>query len=80
MTTYAGMMDAMAEALGVRRRPRISVPVLTPDPELALDRPGHPGRPGVAKPLVEGLATDTVVEDPSGMELFESSRRRSSRR
>ena len=26
---------------------------------------------GVARPLIEGLATETVVRDPSGMELFE---------
>ena len=25
---------------------------------------------GVAKPLIEGLATETVVTDPSGMEIF----------
>jgi hypothetical protein len=25
---------------------------------------------GVARPLIEGLATETVVSDPSGMELF----------
>ncbi len=25
---------------------------------------------GVARPLVEGLSTETVVTDPSGMELF----------
>ena len=27
----------------------------------------------VAKPLIEGAATETVVKDPSGMELFEVS-------
>ena len=26
---------------------------------------------GVARPLVEGLSTETVVTDPSGMELFD---------
>jgi hypothetical protein len=26
---------------------------------------------GVAMPLIEGLSTETVVEDPSGMELFD---------
>jgi hypothetical protein len=26
---------------------------------------------GVARPLIEGLATETVVTDPSGMALFE---------
>jgi hypothetical protein len=26
---------------------------------------------GVAKPLIEGLSTETVVNDPSGAELFD---------
>ena len=29
---------------------------------------------GVARPLIEGLATETVVSDPSGMELFDVTR------
>ena len=29
VTTYAGMMDAVADALGIRPRRRIGVPVLT---------------------------------------------------
>ena len=29
---------------------------------------------GVARPLVEGLTTETVVEDPSGMGLFDVER------
>jgi hypothetical protein len=29
----------------------------------------------VARPLIEGLATETVVTDPSGMRLFPSIRR-----
>lgn len=71
VTTYAGMMDDMAVALGIRPRPRLSVPVLSPG--LSSRRLGlvTPVDTGVARPLVEGLATDTVVEDPSGMELFE---------
>jgi len=30
-----------------------------------------PVDPGVARPLVEGLATKTIVTDPSGMALFD---------
>ena len=26
---------------------------------------------GVARPLVEGLSTDTTIQDPSGMSLYE---------
>ena len=29
---------------------------------------------GVARPLVEGLSTETVVGDPTGMELFDVER------
>jgi uncharacterized protein YbjT (DUF2867 family) len=71
VTTYAGMMDAMAAALGIRPRRRISVPVLTPTLSSHWIGLVTPVDAGVARPLVEGLATDTVVEDPSGMDLFD---------
>ena len=29
-----------------------------------------PVDPGVAKPLIEGMETETVITDPSGMEPF----------
>ncbi len=66
VTTYAGMMDSMADAIGIRRRPRISVPVLSPTLSSHWIGLVTPVDAGVAKPLVEGLATDTVVEDPVG--------------
>lgn len=68
VTTYAGMMDAVADAIGVRHRPRISVPVLSPGLSARWLGLVTPVDTGVARPLVEGLTTDTVVEDPSGME------------
>lgn len=71
VTTYAGMMDQMAEALGIRPRRRLSVPVLTPGLSSRWIGLVTPVDAGVAKPLIEGLATDTVVEDPSGMQLFD---------
>lgn len=71
VTTYAGMMDQMAEALGIRPRRRLSVPVLTPGLSSRWIGLVTPVDAGVAKPLIEGLATDTVVEDPSGMALFD---------
>lgn len=74
VTTYAGMMDSMADALGVFRRPRLQVPVLTPTLSSHWIGLVTPVDAGVAKPLIEGLATDTVVEDPSGMELFDIER------
>lgn len=71
VTTYGGMMDAMADALGVRRRLRISVPVLSPTLSSHWIGLVTPVDAGVARPLVEGLATDTIVTDPSGMALFQ---------
>jgi uncharacterized protein YbjT (DUF2867 family) len=69
--TYASMLDAMADALGVRRRPRIQVPLLTPWLSSHWIGLITPVDAGVARPLVEGLSTDTTVTDPSGMELFD---------
>jgi uncharacterized protein YbjT (DUF2867 family) len=71
VTTYAGLMDAAAEALGIRPRRRISIPVLSPGLSSRWLGLVTPVDTGVARPLVEGLATDTVVRDPSGMELFD---------
>jgi len=71
VTTYAGMMDAVAEAIGIRPRPRISVPVLSPGLSSRWLGLVTPVDTGVARPLVEGLTTDTVVRDPTGMAHFE---------
>lgn len=71
VTTYGGMLDLAADAVGVRRRPRIGVPLLTPSLSSRWIGLVTPVDTGVARPLVEGLTTETVVEDPSGMELFD---------
>lgn len=71
VTTYAGMMDAMAEALGLRPRRRLPVPILSPRLSSLWIGLVTPVDTGVARPLVEGLATETVVADESGMELFD---------
>src|ERR1700727_1832959 len=68
---YGSMLDRMAEALGRRRRPRIPVPLLSPWLSSHWIGLVTPVDAGVARPLVEGLSTDTTVTDPSGMELFE---------
>lgn len=70
VTTYGALLDLAADAIDVRRRPRVGVPVLSP--ELSSRWLGliTPVDVGVARPLVEGLSTETVVEDPSGMRLF----------
>lgn len=71
VTTYGGMMDAAAEALGVRRRPRLAVPLLSPRLSSLWIGLITPVDTGVARPIVEGLETETVVRDPSGMALFD---------
>lgn len=69
--TYGQMLDQMADALGLRRRPRIPVPLLTPWLSSHWIGLITPVDAGVARPLIEGLSTDTTVTDPSGMALFE---------
>jgi len=70
VTTYGGMIDELARALGRRRPLRITVPVLTPRLSSLWIGLVTPVDAGVARPLVEGLSTETVVTDPSGMELL----------
>ncbi len=74
VTTYGGMMKQMAEALD--RRPPVQVPVPLLSPRLSSLWIGlvTPVDVDVAKPLIEGLATETVVADESGMALFNVSR------
>ncbi len=69
--TYGRMLDQMADALGLRRRPRIPVPLLTPWLSSHWIGLITPVDAGVARPLIEGLSTDTTVTDPSGMALFD---------
>jgi uncharacterized protein YbjT (DUF2867 family) len=70
-TTYGGLMDEVARALGKRPRPRITVPLLSPGLSSLWLGLITPVDTGVARPLVEGLTHETVVTDPSGMELFD---------
>jgi uncharacterized protein YbjT (DUF2867 family) len=72
VTTYGGMIDELARALGRRRPLRITVPVLTPRLSSLWIGLVTPVDAGVARPLIEGLSTETVVTDRSGMELFPS--------
>jgi uncharacterized protein YbjT (DUF2867 family) len=70
VTTYGGMIDELARALGRRPPWRISVPILSPRLSSLWIGLVTPVDAGVARPLIEGLATETVVNDPSGMDLF----------
>ena len=70
VTTYGGMIDELARALGRRPPLRITVPLLTPSLSSLWIGLVTPVDARVAKPLIEGLATETVVTDTAGMELF----------
>ena len=74
VTTYGGMMDALAAAMGKRPPPKIGVPVLTPYLSSLWIGLVTPVDAGVARPLIEGLAVETIVRDPSGMEMFDVDR------
>jgi uncharacterized protein YbjT (DUF2867 family) len=69
--TYGEMLDRMADVLGLRRRPRIPVPLITPWLSSLWIGLVTPVDAGVARPLIEGLSLSTVVTDPSGMKLFD---------
>ncbi|HEX6689015.1 MAG TPA: NAD(P)H-binding protein [Solirubrobacterales bacterium] len=68
--SYAAMLDRMAVAMGKRRRPKIPVPFVTPWLSALWLGLVTPVDTGVARPLVEGLTTATVVTDPSGAAPF----------
>ena len=67
------MLDRMAEALGVRHRPRLPVPLLTPWLSSLWIGLVTPVDAAIARPLIEGLSTPTIVTDPSGAAPFEVS-------
>ncbi len=69
--SYGDMLDRMAVALGTYRRPKVPVPLLTPWLSSLWIGLITPVDAGVARPLVEGLSTETVVTDPSGAALFD---------
>jgi len=71
VTTYGGMMDAMARGLNINPRPRLGVPVLSPGLSSHWIGLVTPVDTGVARPLIGGMEVETVVKDPSGMALFD---------
>jgi uncharacterized protein YbjT (DUF2867 family) len=68
--SYAEMLDRMALAMHLRPRPKLPVPFITPWLSALWLGLVTPVDTNVARPLVEGLTTDTVVTDPSGAEPF----------
>jgi uncharacterized protein YbjT (DUF2867 family) len=71
VVTYSDLIALMADVLGVRRRPQLPVPLLSPRLSSHWIGLVTPVDAGVAKPLVESLAVETVVSDRSGHELFD---------
>jgi uncharacterized protein YbjT (DUF2867 family) len=68
--SYGDMLDRMALALGKRPRAKLPVPVLSPRLSSLWLGLITPVDTKVARPLVEGLVTETVVTDPTGAEPF----------
>ena len=71
VASYREMLDRMAAALGIEPRPKLRVPVLTPQLSSLWIGLVTPVDAGVARPLIEGLRTPTTVTDPSGAALFD---------
>lgn len=69
--SYGAMLDRMAAVMGVRRRPKIPVPLITPWLSALWLGVVTPVDTNVARPLVEGLRTATVVTDASAEQLFD---------
>ncbi|HEX5908868.1 MAG TPA: NAD(P)H-binding protein, partial [Thermoleophilaceae bacterium] len=71
VVSYGEMLDRMALALDRRPRPKIPAPILSPWLSSQWIGLVTPVDAGVAKPLVEGLSTETTVTDESGAALFD---------
>lgn len=68
--TYAEMLDRMAIAMGKEPRRQVPVPLITPWLSSLWLGLVTPVDTNVARPLIEGLTSATVVTDPSGAEPF----------
>ena len=68
--SYGAMLDRMALAMGIRPRPKIPVPWITPGLSSLWLGLVTPVDTNVARPLVEGLRTPTVVTDPAAAACF----------
>ncbi|MGA9875600.1 MAG: NmrA family NAD(P)-binding protein [Solirubrobacteraceae bacterium] len=68
--SYGEMLDRMATVLGLSRRPRVPVPLVTPWLSSLWIGLVTPVDAGVARPLIEGLGVPTVVTDPRRAALF----------
>ncbi|HZB05673.1 MAG TPA: NAD(P)H-binding protein [Thermoleophilaceae bacterium] len=69
--TYSELLDVMAEVLGKRRRPKVPVPLLSPTLSSHWIGLVTPVDAGVARPLIESLASETIVTNPEPARLFD---------
>jgi uncharacterized protein YbjT (DUF2867 family) len=69
--TYSEVLGLMAEVLGKRRRPQVPFPLLTPRLSALWIGLVTPVDTGVARPLIESLASETIVTDPEPAALFD---------
>ena len=69
--SYGAMLDTLARELGKRRPLMVPVPLLTPRLSSLWIGLVTPVDAGVARPLVEGLSTETTITDPTGAQLFD---------
>ena len=69
--SYGEMLDRMAAVLDRRPPPKLPVPFLSPRLSSLWIGLVTPVDAGVARPLIEGLSTPTLVTDPSGAALFD---------
>lgn len=68
--SYGAMLDRMAIVMGSRPRPKLPVPFITPWLSALWLGLVTPVDTNVARPLVEGLTTETIVTDASGAAPF----------
>ena len=68
--SYGDMLGVVAGALGKRPPLMVPVPLLTPTLSSLWIGLVTPVDAGVARPLIEGLSTETVVTDPAGAAPF----------
>lgn len=69
--SYGDMLREMAGVLGVRPRPMVPVPLLSPTLSSLWIGLVTPVDTAVARPLIEGLSTRTVVSDPAPARSFD---------
>jgi uncharacterized protein YbjT (DUF2867 family) len=69
--SYGDMLGTVARALGRREPPMVPVPLISPRLSSLWIGLVTPVDAGVARPLIEGLQTETVVKDPTGAMLFD---------